>query len=271
MPIRSPPRQQPARIFSPPNSTFTSFGGALTPVDTSEDESLHDDFSSNRLPSLTESQTSNDSSSTSSVKVNVDAGDQDMDMVLSSPTLPRTGRARSNDILSSLRRRPSLLAPVVHTTSRDRIPTPINSHFDHRIAELPNAPRHAFPPLRTNLSPMVEQERWSSIGPDGLPSPREDYQPQIHDPDDMMLYDQTSDSMSGLRVDDDPMVMSQGDGSQYGLGLDGPSSQGSGAGYGRTRQTSQAARTARLHMGYLAGCEKCAQKVPGHYSHILWS
>ena len=49
---------------------------------------------------------------------------------------------------------------------------------------------------------MVEQENWSSMGPEGLPSPTDDYVPQIHDPDATMMYDQTNDSMSGLRVDD---------------------------------------------------------------------
>ena len=106
------------------------------------------------------------------------------------------------------------------------------------------------------------------MGPDGLPSPTDDYVPQIHDPDAMMMYDQTSDIMSGLRVDD-AMETESGaqpdDVMQYGLGLDGQLSQG------HSRQTSMTGRTARLHMGYLVGCEKCAQKVPGHYSHILWS
>ena len=119
---------------------------------------------------------------------------------------------------------------------------------------------------------MVEQENWSSIGPDGLPSPTEDYVPQIHDPDAMMIYDQTSDSMSGLRVDDEmEAVQMRDDRMEYGLGLDGSMSQGSSTPHAHSRQTSQAGRTARLHMGYLIGCEKCAQKVPGHYSHILWS
>ena len=123
---------------------------------------------------------------------------------------------------------------------------------------------------------MVEQETWSSIGPDGLPSPSTDeYTPQIHDPDAMMLYDQTSDGMSGLRVDD---VMDDA-GEGYGMGMDGQADhQQTSRGPRHTRQTSSLGgggggqgRTARLHMGFLAGCEKCVLKVPGHYSHILWS
>ena len=261
LPLRSQARQRPITVATS-NPSFNAFGGFLTP-DTSEDEFLSNENGDSRLPSLTESQASSNES-TSSTKVNAD-----QEMILSSPTRPRmAGRARSNDLLSSPRRRPHFLTPDPPQTNRDRIPTPITSHFDHRLAELPNAPRHSFPPLRTNLSPMVEQENWSSMGPEGLPSPTDDYVPQIHDPDATMMYDQTNDSMSGLRVDDameTDLNVQPDDVMQYGLGLDGQLSQG------HSRQTSTTGRTARLHMGYLVGCEKCAQKVPGHYSHILWS
>ncbi len=267
LPLRSPARQRPITIATS-NPTFNTFGHFLIP-DSSENEFLNKENEESRLPSLTASQSSsNASDSSTTVKL-------DPEMVVSSPMRPPLmGRARSNDILSSPRRRLHVLPLEPQQTTRDRIPTPITSHFDHRLVEMPNAPRHSFPPLRTNLSPMVEQENWSSMGPDGLPSPTEEYVPQIHDPDAMMVYDQTSDDTNGLRVDDametEPMV-ALGDAMQYGLGLDGHLSQGNSTVSGHSRQTSQTGRTARLHMGYLGGCEKCAQKVPGHYSHILWS
>lgn len=44
-----------------------------------------------------------------------------------------------------------------------------------------------------------------------------------------------------------------------------------GNGHGHTRHQSSTGRTARLHMGFRADCEKCIARVPGHYSHILWS
>lgn len=37
-----------------------------------------------------------------------------------------------------------------------------------------------------------------------------------------------------------------------------------------TRNQSSA-RTAKLHMGFKADCEKCVGRVPGHYSHIIWT
>lgn len=46
---------------------------------------------------------------------------------------------------------------------------------------------------------------------------------------------------------------------------------GRGYSYGHTRNQSSTGRTARLHMGFRADCEKCIARVPGHYSHILWS
>lgn len=45
----------------------------------------------------------------------------------------------------------------------------------------------------------------------------------------------------------------------------------SGYTHGHTRNQSSTGRTARLHMGFRADCEKCIARVPGHYSHILWS
>lgn len=94
---------------------------------------------------------------------------------------------------------------------------------------------------------MFEQESW--ITRDGLPSPVED-----QDMEGMMMVDSTNDSMSGLRVDD-------------------PFDQFARAGQAQADANCSPGRTrpARLHMGFLNGCDKCIQRVPGHYSHILRS
>jgi hypothetical protein len=265
LPFRSPSQQRPGSIFPPANSTWTSAHGTLTPIDTSEDESVaneNEPFSSNNGSSLNDSQTSAASNSISSVRVQVDAQDHDIEMAMSSPTRPRTGRARSNDILSSPHHRPNFLsADPSHTPTRDRIPTPIASHFDYRQVQLPSNPRHSFPPLRTNLSPTVEQETWA-LGPDGLPSPT-DYSPQIHDSDAMM---------GGLQLHcdgDDTLIPDQMHPSQQNMAS--ALNSDDHATHHRSHARQASSRSARLHMGYLAGCEKCAQKVPGHYSHILWT
>ena len=238
LPFRLSPGR-PANV-SVPAASFSLYTSIYqqppTPVDTSDDESLgpqtKDDDHWN--PTKQDSQPRSDSS-TSSTKVQ--CGDLDVDMDMATPLVaqPRIRRARSNDIIPPQRN--TNLLGAIETFARERVPTPISSHFDNRVNELPNVPRHSFPPLRTNLSPMMEQESW--ISRDGLPSP-------IEDEDMDMLMDRddgSSDSYQRRR--------------QY--GLDGDYSP-----IGR-------ARTGRLHMGYLSGCEKCAQKVPGHYSHIIWT
>jgi hypothetical protein len=108
----------------------------------------------------------------------------------------------------------------------------------------------------------------------GPPTPVEDtmHIPNTsnEDADVMMGYEQTSDGMSGLRVScDDDEAMDQDmdvdamrDQVRRDLGLDGISSQ--------EQAKRISGRIAKLHMGFMAGCTRCAQKVPGHYSHIIW-
>lgn len=252
LPIRtSPPKPQ---IDIPPvYSLFTSvYQQPPTPVDTSEDESPgfpRDDShwptkQSNSNTSLCDHNNPNHSA----LAPPSDVGDVEME--LSAPSQPMIRRARSNDIVPP--HRDSNFLGVMDTLLRDRVPTPISSHFDSRVSDLPNAPRHQFPPLRTNLSPMFEQESW--ITRDGLPSPVED-----QDMDSAMMMDEANDSMGGLRVSGaNEANDSSASSPVYWTPTDGTSSPGRG-------------RTARLHMGYLNGCEKCIQKVPGHYSHILRS
>ncbi|KAK5384207.1 hypothetical protein LTS13_002400 [Exophiala xenobiotica] len=241
LPIRlSPSRPRPqSQAFS----MFTSiYQPPPTPVDTSEDESPSEPREESLWPSKSRSVHDSQGSNSSTSSLKAQCGDVDVDMDMTSTAQPKIRRARSNDIMPP--QRDTNFLSVMDTFARERVPTPISSHFDNRVTDLPSVPRHQFPPLRTNLSPMIEQDSW--IGRDGLPSPVED-----HDMDSMMV-DQSSDDMTqGQSTNAQPEK-------RYGLQLDGSSSPGR-------------SRTARLHMGFLNGCEKCIQKVPGHYSHILWS
>ena len=115
----------------------------------------------------------------------------------------------------------------------------------------------------------MEQDAFTPLC--GLSSPGADIPEQSVDRDATMGFEQTSSSMSGLCVRDEDDMMDDvqivDDGHyEQGLGLSSQSSQG---GPNWTEEAN--GRRARLHMGYLPGCVKCAQKVPGHYSHILWS
>ena len=279
--IRSPPPSRPTSLFCNV-SAFSPFTGQLTPGDTSEDESVTQDdiwSADYRVPELSDSV-----ESVSSIKVQISSPRSqrgydtpgtvsDMTLTPSSPVRPRIGRARSNDLLSSP---PRGLTPTRPMQSHDRIPTPITGHFNTHLDNLPSAPRHNFPPVHTNLSPMMEQEQWgslnrrSSYGQTSLPSPAEDIHTSNLDNDtDMdaeMLDESTTTSMSTLRVSADDDVMETEEGSHAVNQRQRLNRQG----HSRNR-SSQAGRTARLHMGFLTGCEKCLQKVPGHYSHILWS
>lgn len=254
LPIRTSP-SRPQIAIPHVYSLFTSvYQQPPTPVDTSEDESPgfpRDDCHWPMKQSHSNASLCSQNGTISSTRARPrEAPDVDMELSAPSPAEPRVRRARSNDIVPP-HRDPNFLG-VMDTLIRDRVPTPISSHFDRCVSDLPKVPRHQFPPLRTNLSPMFEQESW--ITRDGLPSPVED-----PDMDSAMMIDETNDSMSGLRVSGgNETVDSALSSPVYWTPTDGNSSPGR-------------LRTARLHMGFLNGCEKCIQKVPGHYSHILRS
>lgn len=262
-------RPSPLKV-RPLGPAFGSFNppAPLTPDDTSGDESIPEELGTAGQP-LIHRNTSNlsdeSTNSTSSMAVHLSPGrQQDTDMITSSPFRPCFGRARSNDLISPPRIATTdssfLTPPQSVNPLNDRIPTPINSTFDNRLNHLPAAPRHQFPPLRKFLSPMMEQEPFAAP-----PTPVED---TMQDADIMVGYEQTSNSMSGLKVscnDDDIMdqdmdtddMRAQVTGS---WGLDGAVGQ----------EPRISGRIAKLHMGFMPGCSRCVQKVPGHYSHIIW-
>lgn len=277
LPIRSPPRLR--STFDSPFSTFNP-PAPLTPIDTSEDESLPDDHRNIRVDDLVgeDSQGSRTSNvSTSSMMVNIDpTHDSHVATMLPPPARPRFGRARSNDLVSPAHLSTSstaFLSPHTPNQVSDRVPTPVASHFDSRIdsrlSTLPSAPRHSFPPLRQFLSPMMEQDGWGNTTDGGLPSPAsEDVQYNIAtDADVMMGYEQTSDGLGGLCLDEDKMMEDSPTVMSSQQSFDDSLTQG----HTHSRNHSRGGSIAKLHMGYLSGCQKCEQKVPGHYSHILRS
>ncbi|EXJ80984.1 hypothetical protein A1O3_07272 [Capronia epimyces CBS 606.96] len=185
----------------------------------------------------------------SSIKADyADPVDVEMELNLSSTSQPKIRRARSNDIIAPYR--DSNFLSTIDISNRERVPTPISSHFDNRMNDLPGVSRHHFPPVHTNLSPMFEQESW--ISRDGLPSPTED-----QEMDTVMMLDQANNGPDDRHVYGNNAVESRLM-ERHGAQVNRNSSPGR-------------SRTAKLHMGFLNGCDKCVQKVPGHYSHILWT
>lgn len=239
----------------------------LTPAESSDDE-LADttlEYEADRLPALDDSITSSGSSAASIKVVIGDDGDGDMDMVDSQPqehfSSPQPWqRQRSNDMLA-----PPQSPYLLETQQRlggERIATPIYGYFSGNDVNLdrsgtPNRPS-------TSLSPLIREEEeshwWRGHR---LPSPVE--QSEIHtssmgQANGMMgrLNVSTADSNLSSRmftpISESPMSWQEQSEVQI----------------GRLAGEADHPRSGRLTMGYRADCHKCVQRVPGHYSHIVW-
>lgn len=213
-----------------------TFSQPLTPDDSSDDESMDCDGEAWRHRILLDNDVNRlSSSSISSVRVNVDDFDDDMDMNLS-PIMFLTHK-RPDMIMTPPR------IPCSSAQSDERIPTPTASKFNQSETSIRNSfARHQMP-RHTNLSPVMYEEN-------GLPSP-------VASPDieTQMVMDSASDEFRGLRVECDGYVEH----------IDGE------IGTSDIMSPRKSGKMARLHMGYRTDCEKCIQRVPGHYSHIIWS
>lgn len=196
-------------------------------------------------------------------------------------------------------------SPTSHTFARDRVPTPVASSFPARSPfgstfAASTARQMRAHLLSTSLSPMVDAESWTpQVQRPPSPEPELDVP---FDEDAMMMGMEDSHMMSSSfrslsvhsRAEDAQQAnlnssptkewSSQTSPSPRarGLGLDGTSSvrpddmrmstmHDTQRGGVHHTQSHYNARTARLHMGFRADCEKCVDRVPGHYSHIFWS
>lgn len=190
--------------------------------------------------------------------------------------------------------------------AHQRVATPIASsfptHSPFEASFATAATRQIRPHLHpTSLSPMVDAESWTPQMR-GPPSP----EPELEDATMVGMEDShmMSSSFGALSVhSQDDADMPAFDSSPvrgrssltsnssltsistYGLGLDGGGQLSERqhntqmvnmineqvAQHQHNRNVGNAGRTARLHMGYRTDCEKCVARVPGHYSHIIWS
>ena len=98
------------------------------------------------------------------------------------------------------------------------------------------------------------------------PSIREEENEEGQDP--WAVLSGRSAGSSNSALDDEPMTpVGEADGMMVRLNVGSANgSEVDVASRGRGRQP----RSGRLAMGYRADCEKCRQRVPGHYSHIDW-
>ena len=190
-------------------------------------------------PDLSSSQTSK----TSSMSVGV-GDDLDFDMADSQPRSPLLWQSRS--ILPPPQPQTSLSLPL--NPSGGRIPTPIYGHFTNDVGmdiSGANTPATAVPTIRE------EDEWWRRRD---LPSPASDQDSSMISP-----MGEADGMMGRLNVGSGP-------------GIRSPTSRSSNAVnpmFLHRTESQGTERSSRLLMGYRAECEKCRQKVPGHYSHIM--
>ena len=265
LPIRSPRTSKQNPFFSPTYSPIPqSVPALLTPVESSDDDIASTDLSleAGRLPPLDDTNTSSDSS-TSSIKVVV-GDDGDMEMADSQPrqfSSPQPWqRQRSNDMLVP----PNLpyLLDTRRSQGSERLPTPIYGHFNDSDVNMDMNGLGAR--SSTVLSPLIREEEeapwWRGHR---LPSPVDNFDglmAPLSQADGMMDRINVNTAGSNDLSRDDtsfPALPNQGHSV-----LEGQSESFGGE--------PDAPRSRRLTMGFRADCDKCIQRVPGHYSHIVY-
>jgi hypothetical protein len=147
----------------------------------------------------------------------------------------------------------SLFPPSPHPTpSTARIPTPIHPFFP----STPSPHMSGGGGYPGGLSPNVPAWLLAGHSPGGgghhaMPSP--------------IREDAVDAQLSKLSVGDHPMELEE-------AALTSPLSDGGGNGLprvGRARSGAITTVNRRIFTGYVADCEKCRNKVPGHYIHFL--
>ena len=264
LPIRSPPTLKQNTLFSRTYSPiFQSVPALLTPVESSDDDVASSDlnFEPGRPPQLDDSNSSSDSST--SIKVVV-GDDGDMEMADSQPrdfSSPQPWqRQRSNDMLAPLNL--PLLLDTQDRQSSQRLATPIWGHFSDSDLNMDTNGVGARP--STTLSPFIREEEdatwWRGRR---LPSPADTFD-EIMTPISQavgMMGRLHVDTAGGHNVSQNdtpfPALLNQ----EHSV-LEGQSE--------RFRGELDAPRSRRLTMGFRADCGKCIQRVPGHYSHIVY-
>ena len=209
----------------------------ITPTDSSDDE-VRFDHEPEQPPALDDYNTSPDSSTSSIRAVLGNDGDGDMEMVDSQPrehfSSPQPWqRQRSNDMVGGHSPYLAQAQPAPPQQENGRIATPrigySNSGFD-TFSNGFHQPAH--------LSPTIREEDEASFYLSDHPS--HPIEPHYDDP---MTPSGEADEMMGR------------------LQVSQPGNDQVRTRYGRPR-------TSPLVMGYREDCEKCRERVPGHYLHL---
>lgn len=238
LPIRSSP--------SPPihqdrhwQTLAPGFHGPLTPVDSSDDEA-HGQAENPWFRKRNKISTQQWANQKTSLVNSVQSCDEEMDM--------ETSNSHTFKQTPSLPQRHINSLPPSAMSFRDRAPTPITATFN--IFETSSRNRGKQMTQPTMLSPLMGEESY-------LPSPVESISMSMNgDSETIMRMEHASSGFGALSVEckDDAM-------------MEDPVMSPTSAKFAK----ANAGKGARLHMGFRADCEKCQQRVPGHYSHIVWN
>ena len=262
LPIRSSAPSQRTAVATPAQPGLCTLPTLLTPGESSDGDlpgGFSDTFLS-PLPALDESITSSDSSA-SSVKVIVD-DEHDTDMVdaqlpgpMSSP-LPWQ-RSRSNDMLAPPQMSRILGSQASFGAERATLPFEVQRDGSDWPVRGPGQS------TRATLQPMIrpeDQPNWhqrlrvTSASNEAVAT-----RTQVGPAGGMMDRHHVSSNALGP-----PM-------SHHGMPAPDPGVDMTGfhEGMVASHRCDDPRRPWRVTMGYRADCEKCIQKIPGHYSHIV--
>ena len=246
LPIRTSP------IFDARTPSFSyrvpprSVPATLTPVESSDEEpcNINDAEDEGMNVGSTTDLPSSQTSKTSSMNVGV-GEDEDLDMTDSQTRSPPPWHAQVT--LSPSRPQSSFLNLPINP-SGGRIPTPIYGHFTNDFSM--DMSGQSTP--ANGVTTIREEDDWWRRR--DLPSPASD-----HDNGHPMMspIGETDGLMGRLNV---------------GTGTRAPDSSSADSihpMFSHREDNHQTGRSSRLVMGYRADCDKCRQKVPGHYSHIV--
>jgi len=268
LPIRASLLRPSRPTVFPPKQLFMSTNSQILTPAGSDDELFDDEarrLSTSTAPEQDNSQT-NSSSRVPHIRVQTSEDDDAMDMiylppsaitfpVLSPPVDQQYHAKDSFPQAPGYLRRPS-------RDSSDRLPTPIRSTFrSSSDTEMSGISGGSLPMLRTILSPMIGSDTPRT---GGLPSPDSEY-----DPDQMELSPVKRTKGTPNNIEVDHYLSTPSFASPTPLQLQSSRSPFPQGFNGQNEPPNP--RVPRLHMGYRADCQKCVQRVPGHYSHILWS
>lgn len=256
LPIRTSPKRPKRPTLGPRKTAFISLGNQTPPSPESSEDEL--DGGEDTEMDLVQSASPSDhdyylNHAVSPLSILTQLGEEDQMELAVSPIASRNDTLSSPQPTFSHNRNhtphveDSGARPAMTPMSSDRVSTPVYSAF-------PRNPQDRLPLIETQLSPAIggvtPTTSTTTPTPTRLPSPSP-------------LRDCQMDTMSPGLSGGPPRVQRV----HTALNMSPPAP----AARSLSSVVSASGRgSPRVHMGWRADCEKCRQRVPGHYNHVLW-